>query len=122
MIAHASKGNYLQRLFGQYNWRYFGSRLSKSILIIQKELPKRRYGRVMHNMRIRRANSSKWTNVDILILINTAHRRNEQRLTLLHEMVHVDLDMKGHSRVQHGKLFQKEMLRLAKAGALSKLW
>lgn len=46
---------------------------------------------------------------------------NVWKLTLLHEMVHVRLWPK-HSRHQHGKLFQDEMLRLANAGAFRRLW
>lgn len=40
-------------------------------------------------------------------------------MTLLHEMVHVELPTKADG---HGKIFQKAMLRLAKAGAFNKLW
>jgi hypothetical protein len=40
-------------------------------------------------------------------------------LLLLHEMVHVEL---GHLRWKHGKRFQNEMLRLAKAGAFKDCW
>ena len=40
------------------------------------------------------------------------------RTTLLHEMVHVYLP----KEVNHGHRFQREMLRLAKAGAFKGLW
>ncbi len=40
------------------------------------------------------------------------------KTTLLHEMVHISLS----SRVEHGPRFQREMLRLAKAGAFKGLW
>ena len=39
-------------------------------------------------------------------------------LTLLHEMVHVSLPL----RIDHGKRFQAEMLRLAKKGAFKGKW
>lgn len=39
--------------------------------------------------------------------------------TLLHEMVHLSL---SHSNQEHGRKFQKEMLRLAKKGAFKGLW
>ena len=38
--------------------------------------------------------------------------------TLIHEMVHLALPVK----VQHGPRFEKEMLRLAKAGAFKGVW
>lgn len=40
------------------------------------------------------------------------------QLTLLHEMSHMAI----HPYQGHGKKFQKEMLRLADAGALRKVW
>jgi predicted metal-dependent hydrolase len=44
-------------------------------------------------------------------------KRNLQRFTLLHEMVHVK-----YPEHYHGPRFQKEMMRLAKLGAFAKLW
>lgn len=38
--------------------------------------------------------------------------------TLLHEMVHLSLPV----RVYHGRKFQQEMLRPAKAGAFKEIW
>lgn len=40
------------------------------------------------------------------------------RLTLLHEMVHLDI----WPKMSHGAAFQGEMFRLAQAGAFAKLW
>jgi Zn-dependent peptidase ImmA (M78 family) len=40
------------------------------------------------------------------------------RWTLLHEMVHLFLP----DHADHGEKFQKEMLRLARAGAFRNLW
>jgi hypothetical protein len=40
------------------------------------------------------------------------------RSVLLHEMVHVSLPLK----ILHGARFEKEMFRLAKAGAFKGLW
>jgi hypothetical protein len=43
--------------------------------------------------------------------------------TLLHEMVHARLLVgDGDGDVGHGRNFQKEMLRLARAGAFKNLW
>ncbi len=42
--------------------------------------------------------------------------------TLLHEMAHLSVGLK-HKRVKsHGTIWQKEMLRLATAGAFKNLW
>lgn len=43
-------------------------------------------------------------------------------LVLLHETTHVALYERGHYRGGHGNKFQREMLRLARAGALRFLW
>jgi hypothetical protein len=43
--------------------------------------------------------------------------------TLMHEMAHFHLEGKDKSRLQCGsQMFEKEMKRLANAGALSGLW
>lgn len=54
------------------------------------------------------------------IALNRAYRRDDKiwRFTLLHEMVHMSLEPER----SHGKAFQREMLRLAKAGAFKDLW
>lgn len=55
------------------------------------------------------------------IYINKALKRwpsGGVRFTLLHEMVHLSLP----PIVMHGPRFQKEMLRLAKAGAFEGVW
>ena len=42
----------------------------------------------------------------------------QAKLTLLHEMAHLALP----NKIEHGSVFQKEMVRLAKAGAFEGLW
>ena|ERR1700722_4684256 len=43
--------------------------------------------------------------------------------TLLHEMAHMSVENKYPKRnLGHGKIWQKEMLRLARAGAFDRLW
>ena len=47
------------------------------------------------------------------------------KIVLLHEMVHMDMMFAGTPEEEqgfHGPLFNAEMLRLAKAGALNGLW
>lgn len=47
---------------------------------------------------------------------------NSILLILLHEMIHLHLMTKHDSRQGHGPKFQREQLRLVKAGALNDLW
>lgn len=42
--------------------------------------------------------------------------------TLIHEMVHIATRNVDHSLDGHGPVFQREMLRLAEAGAFSSIW
>ena len=55
------------------------------------------------------------------IVINRKDRRRDSvwKLTLLHEMCHAALP---NAAPDHGKEFQREMLRLAKMGAFHNLW
>ena len=55
-----------------------------------------------------------------VIYMNKKYRTTDSiwRPTLLHEMVHMYMP----KNVWHGPRFQKEMLRLAKAGAFNGLW
>ena len=46
----------------------------------------------------------------------------EARITLLHEMAHMKVDIKFNRPMGHGKHFQKEMQRLAKCGAFANWW
>jgi len=61
-----------------------------------------------------------------VILINPKLKRFENYTlqTMLHEMCHVKLRNHPNPKVctGHGKLFHKEMLRLAKLGAFRSLW
>lgn len=41
---------------------------------------------------------------------------------MLHEMIHILMYVRGINDVGHGPRFQKQMLKLAKAGALNKIW
>lgn len=52
-----------------------------------------------------------------LIMIRTDQKDCWVKLTLLHEMNHVDTE-----DLSHGRRFQKGMLRLARTGAFNSLW
>ncbi len=93
----------LKRAFLSYNRQWFGNRLSTDIIV-------------------------RWTNLDDMgdyadgeIRINRALARwkSAWRLTLLHEMAHVETDSEHAS---HGKRWLRVMHRLAKQGAFNKLW
>ena len=46
----------------------------------------------------------------------------ETRITLLHEMAHMKVNLKCGRQMKHGKTWQKEMRRLASAGAFDNWW
>lgn len=59
----------------------------------------------------------------IVLARNLMRRSWMWQLVLLHEMVHLDLYLKGsEGKEVHGPEFNAEMLRLAKVGALNGLW
>lgn len=109
-----------QNVYDYYNRRYFDGLLPKipvswSEVIGQR--PKRYYGVYCSN------------SAEGKILLSSELKNHPKiwRMTLLHEMAHVKF--RGHpkeiysiSRNRHSKLWQKEMLRLAKEGAFKKLW
>jgi Zn-dependent peptidase ImmA (M78 family) len=116
---------YYQKVFGQYNRYYFNGLLSKRIVVMLTKFPDRshfRYGKVEQDVSFRRANNKgSWRHAPMAIMLNSSLRRNEMKLTLLHEMAHIRLN-DLHISHEHGPRFQQEMLRLAKAGAFRKLW
>lgn len=94
----------LQRWYRRYNKEYFGGKLPPA--------------------RVRFAKIA-WMGEAYLgsgeIYINVLLKKWERggaRFTLLHEMAHLSLP----ASVDHGPRFQKEMLRLAKAGAFNGVW
>jgi hypothetical protein len=57
-----------------------------------------------------------------LIVVEASMDWGEVCLTLLHEMAHMAVEV-GHNRnMGHGKVWQAEMLRLARAGAFKTIW
>ena len=52
------------------------------------------------------------------ILLAEDLRVREIRLTLLHEMAHMKVNIKFGRSLHHGKIFKKELRRLAAAGAM----
>jgi hypothetical protein len=96
----------LTKAYKQYNRRYFGNKLPdpSEVKVIWEDLGEQLMG----------------LQDEDVITINSKHRRINPvwRGTLLHEMVH----LKCPKRVNHGPKFQKEMMRLARLGALKDVW
>lgn len=95
----------LEKTYRLYNRKYFGNRLPKTpdVDLRWADIPEMGYeqgGEIVLNKRYR-------------------HRASVWKFTLLHEMVHLSQPKVKHD---HGKEFQKEMLRLARAGAFKGLW
>ena len=95
----------LQKTYRYYNRKYFENALPSDTPVAWDKMSNAIYG---------------YITTEDEIFINRAYRQIDSiwRLTLLHEMVHLALaPYRGH-----GKQFQSEMVRLAKAGALRHLW
>ena len=96
----------LERSYRYYNRRYFGNLLPNPPEVrvhwarLQSELGYQLEDEIVLNRRYRHCNAL-W------------------RMTLLHEMVHLKLPPRAPD---HGRRFQREMLRLARAGAFRYLW
>ncbi len=94
----------LQRWFNLYNERYFGDRL-------------------LARVRFRPLESC-WAQAfggeppEIHVGLTCAVSRGWTKLTLLHEMVHLEL----WPEISHGARFQARMLELAQAGAFKDMW
>lgn len=98
----------LKRWFRRYNRRYFDGTLPSDVRISYCWVTKAH------------GNCSLDPDGKFHIRINpdSTGTREGRRFTLLHEMVHVKL----WPVCTHGKAFDAEMLRLAKAGAMRGLW
>lgn len=101
----------LQAWYHKFNDSYFRNQLPP-IRILRRKLAPLKGG-------YRRYGYTHFIGDDpVVIVINSELWLEIALLTLLHEMCHVRLPR----RVNHGKRFQAEMLRLAKKGAFTNLW
>jgi hypothetical protein len=91
-----------------YNRRYFGSRLPTDLGIVWEPTAEDV------------GSYERWANGEKKITLDPKYALDSRqaRMTLLHEMVHVEIDPVAG----HGKLFQEGMIRLALAGAFRRLW
>lgn len=117
----------LQRYYKTYNRKYFGNELPACETFF-KNLQKMSKGAIGH-----------YVPVEYEIFRNgqwVPHRKTHRieidpkaktmgifwQSTLIHEMAHLSVGLK-HKRVKsHGRVWQKEMLRLATIGAFKNLW
>lgn len=105
--------------FTLLNSRYFHNRLKNVTVRWSKSLPKGTLGRTQ-------SVSGRVTEGErkFLIELDLKSRRygSLMRMTLLHEMVHVEQWEKVTSRSCHGHRFQRRMKQLAQKGAFNGLW
>lgn len=111
----------LNWLFQKFNKLYFKKKFPKSFVVRFSKLDKVIMG-VCGNkiVYLKAANGYRKERVIGPILINKKLRnaRSIVAMTLLHEMVHAaNPELKGH-----GPKFNKQMLKLAKAGAFNAWW
>jgi hypothetical protein len=91
--------------YKKYNRKYFGGKLP-AIKIKFSKLAVNTLAEVWYEER--EIYISNWIKTSDLLV----------RMNILHEMVHLSLPVGCH----HGPKFEKEMLRLAKAGAFRGIW
>lgn len=98
---------YLRHWYRLYNNRYFNGELPETIDIFFARL------------RMCKGDCDIDQGGEFIVRIHYRQKHyRTTRFTLLHEMVHVKLNPYGG----HGPVFDKEMLRLATAGAFRRLW
>src|SRR5450631_196954 len=98
----------LKRWYGHYNRKYFQGRLPDIAVRFAK------ISRVLLGVSTRIGDE--WVVVEISKELKGWNRLT--RCILLHEMAHVSLPIK----IMHGPKFEKEMRRIAKAGAFRGIW
>jgi hypothetical protein len=105
----------LRLMYRRFNKKWFRNKLPKNLQIIVKDLG--------------RGKNAGWavTHFEsyqpVYIMFNRQHLWNHSgtRMTMLHEMVHVALPFRCDSHGPYSR-FEKEMVRLAKAGAFTESW
>ena len=121
----------LKRWFNEYNRRFFKHRLPDTLVCWTDMKPVENgitpLGRCLRPaiVRYKVIGGKKWVRFKsdrpMIFISDVLWKRNWLSLareTLLHEMCHLALP----ARLSHGLRFQKEMLRIAKAGAFKGLW
>lgn len=110
----------LQEAFDYFNTKYFNDRLFDVEVIWSKNTRLQSHGETLSGY----CKEPYSTFQPQKIVISKKHKQSTWiwKLVLLHEMVHLDLFIRGIHDDEHGPEFNNEMLRLAKAGALDNIW
>ena len=110
--------SYLKRLYNQYNKKYFDGRLP-NILVGYVTTRQLKQARVKKGTCAFTSFDPKFTTIPVAIGIhfNRSKSMTYIKADMLHEMAHV-----ANPRANHGPVFQKEMKRIAQAGAFIDVW
>ena len=107
--------SYLKGLYNFYNAKYFNNELPKGtkLFFVYK------IGKSKSPEKSNCASTYFYADKPPVILIQRTKVKSMRYVAadLLHELVHV-----AKPRADHGKVFQEEMLRLAKMGAFEQVW
>ena len=108
----------LRKLYRDYNHRYFAGKLPDiRVDFITPGEMKKYFGLNRATCAITCFKKDTYTPVSIYISRNYLKAWRYVRADLLHEMCHV-----SKPRADHGKVFQDEMLRIARKGAFEDAW
>jgi hypothetical protein len=112
MVPSAKSHNILRRWFLAWNRKYFDNRLPLNTQLVIEAIDK-------NHAEVIPLDDGRYK---ISIDPATLYFAKFAKLKLIHEMVHLDHFVTGHPRIQHGALFQLDMVRLAQLGALREIW
>ena len=105
----------IRRMYARFNRLYFANQLPRRVAIVI-----RRYRLAMAITEFCAPGEQPTIGIHAELLARGWE--NVLAMTLLHEMVHIDIMIKHGARENHGRKFQKRMLDLARAGAFSPYW
>lgn len=117
----AYQNDWLKTWYGSYNETYFQSELPKDVGITWANLAVVQFD---GSLEFRTIAETVFGDGYIRIRIDrtTNIARSTARLSILHEMCHVENHVENHGFVEHGPEWQACMMRLAKAGAFTEIW
>jgi len=108
----------LKKLYREYNRKYFAGKLpGLPINFLTPGQMKKYFGVARATCAITCFKKGTYTPDSIYISMNQFKPWRYVRADLLHELCHV-----SKPRASHGKVFQDEMLRIAKLGAFEDAW
>ena len=101
---------------------YFGKTIPPVEEVLLRFLPRKEMQRIVRADNEDIDGISLWgyylgSPVPVTIVLADDLRVNEIRITLIHEMAHLKVNIKANRSMKHGKTFEKELTRLRIAGA-----